>query len=180
MINTELLGILLAFAYPDRIAALRHTNSGTYLLSNGKGATLHKDDELYNASYLVICDLDAKSTHATIYKACELTRAQIEEYLEVENADVVTWNEEQQRVEARSLQRLGAIVLKEMQINLTSKEELTAEIQEVLLDELEALGLNVMNWSKEALSLKERVNFLNHHNMDFPNFFRCLSFGKYG
>ena len=68
-INTELLGVLLSFAYPDRIAALRHSNSGTYLLSNGKGATLHKEDELYDASYLVICDLDAKSTHATIYKS---------------------------------------------------------------------------------------------------------------
>ena len=103
-------------------------------------------------------------------KACELTRAQIEEYLELENADVITWNEEQQRVEARSLQRLGAIVLKEMQINSASKEELVEEIQEVLLDELEALGLDILNWSKEALSLKMRVNFLNHHNMDFPDF----------
>ncbi len=169
-INTELLGVLLSFAYPDRIAALRHSNSGTYLLSNGKGATLHKEDELYDASYLVICDLDAKSTHATIYKACELTRSQIEAYLELENADVVTWNEAQKRVEARNVQRLGAIILKEMQIDPASKEELTEEIQEVLLDELEALGLDALNWNKEALSLKKRVNFLNHHNMDFPNF----------
>jgi ATP-dependent helicase HrpB len=169
-INTELLGILLAFAYPDRIAALRHSNSGTYLLSNGKGAILHKEDELYDASYLVICDLDAKSTHATIYKACELTCAQIEECLELESAEVVTWNEEEQRVEARNIQRLGAITFKERQIDPSSREELADEIQEVLLDELEALGLNVLPWSKEALSLKARVNFLNHHHMDFPDF----------
>jgi ATP-dependent helicase HrpB len=38
------------------------------------------------------------------------------------------------------------------------------------LDELEALGLNILPWSKEALSLKARVNFLNHHNVDFPDF----------
>ncbi len=169
-IDTKLLGVLLAFAYPDRIAALRHRNSGTYLLSNGKGAILHKEDELYDASYLVICDLDAKSTHATIYKACEVTRTQIEEYLEPEISDVISWNEAQQRVEARSVQRLGTIILKEMQINPSSREALAEEIQEVLLDELEALGLDVLNWSKEALSLKERVNFLNHHNMDFPDF----------
>ena len=169
-INTELLGVLLAFAYPDRIAALRQSNSGNYLLSNGKGATLHREDELFNTSYLVICDLDAKSTHASIYKACELTRTQIEEYLECETIDLVTWNEEQQRVEARLVQRYGSIVLKEMQINPLSNNALTEEIQEVLLDELEAFGLGVLNWSKEALNLKERVNFLHFHSVDFPNF----------
>ena len=169
-IDTELLGVLLAFAYPDRIAILRHRNTGMYLLSNGKGGTLHKEDELYDTSYLVICDLDAKSSNASIYKACEITRTQIEEYLELENTDRVIWNEEQQRVEARNIQSLGAIVLKEMQINPSSKTELTEEIQEVLLDELEALGLDVLKWNKEALSLKARVNFLNHHNIDFPDF----------
>jgi ATP-dependent helicase HrpB len=162
--------VLLAFAYPDRIAALRHSNSGTYLLSNGKGGTLHKEDELYDTSYLVICDLDAKSTNATIYKACEITRGQIEEYLELESADKVTWNEEQQRVEARNVQSLGAIILKERQITPSSKTELEEEIHEVLLDELEALGLDVLHWNKEALSLKARVTFLNHHNIDFPDF----------
>jgi ATP-dependent helicase HrpB len=169
-IETELLGILLAYAYPDRIAALRHSNSGTYLLSNKKGATLHRDDELYASSYLVICDLDAKASNANIYKACELTRSQIEEYLELESLDIVTWNEELQRVEVKSVQRLGAITLKEIQVSPTSKEDLEDEVMEVLLDELEALGLGTLNWSKEALSLKERVNFLNYHNVDFPNF----------
>ncbi|KYJ86591.1 ATP-dependent helicase HrpB [Sulfurovum riftiae] len=169
-IDTELLGVLLSFAYPDRIAALRYSNTGTYLLSNGKGATLHKEDELYDASYLVVCDLDAKSTNANIYKACEITRDQIEAYLELEISDVLTWNEEQQRVEARSVQRVGAITLKETQISPSSKAELAEEIQEVLLDELEALGLGVLNWSKEAKSLKERVSFLNFHGLDFPDF----------
>jgi len=66
-INLDLLGVLLAFAYPDRIAKLRGDKSSTYLLANGKGAVLHSQDELFNTGFLVIADLDAKNTNANIY-----------------------------------------------------------------------------------------------------------------
>lgn len=167
-INTQLLGVLMAFAYPERMAKQRQVNHGAYLLSNGKGATLHKEDELFNSRFLVIPDLDARSSNATIYKAIELTQAQIEEYLDeqIEQQDLVNWNEEYQRVEVRRVQKIGAIVLREMQINNASNEE----VLEVLLEELEELGLDSLNWSKEALTLRQRVNFINHHNIEFPNF----------
>ncbi len=167
-LNTNLLGVLLAFAYPDRIAQLRHKNKGTYLLSNAKGANLHQEDELFNSRFLVIADLDAKTTNATIYKALEITRGDIEEYLnsQIETHNVVTWNEEQEKVDVKRVERLGAIVLKEIQTNDASQEEIT----EVLLEELEELGLEVFSWSKEASLLRERVNFLNHYKRNFPNF----------
>ncbi|MBE9559632.1 MAG: ATP-dependent helicase HrpB, partial [Proteobacteria bacterium] len=38
--NDELSGVLLAFAYPDRIAKQRSHNKPAYLLSNGKGASI--------------------------------------------------------------------------------------------------------------------------------------------
>lgn len=167
-LNSEILGLLLAFAYPDRIASLRHLNQGKYLLSNGKGAMLHQEDELFNARFLVISDLNAKATNATIFKAIELQRTQIETYLkdQIESYEAVNWNEEQERVEIRKISRLGAIVLKEMQVFNSENAEVTA----VLLEELEALGLEVLNWSKEAKALKDRVNFVNQHGLEFPNF----------
>jgi len=165
-INTELLGVLLAFAYPDRIAQLRHIKGNTYLLSNGKGAHLHNEDTLFGNTYLVISDLDAKSTNATIYKALPLTLAQIEEYLETTTAESVLWNEEQARVEVRSVEMLGKLTLKERQLQSTN----TPEVTEVLLDELEAMGLEVLRWSKEAVKLRERVTFLHRHDAAFPDF----------
>ncbi len=165
-INTQLLGVLLAFAYPDRVAQLRHTNGSTYLLSNGKGAYLHSEDTLFNSSYLVISDLDAKSSNANIYKALSLSLGQIEEYFEITTIERVTWNEEQARVEVRKVEMLGKLTLKEMQLKTTDNPEIT----EVLLDEIEAMGLEVLRWSKEATRLKERVNFLHHHDKSFPDF----------
>ncbi len=165
-LNTELLGVLLAFAYPDRVAQLRHTNESTYLLSNGKGAHLHSEDTLFNSAYLVISDLDAKSTNATIYKALSLSLGQIEEHLETSTRERVTWNEEQERVEVRKVEMLGKLTLKEMQLKSTDNPEVT----EVLLDEIEAMGLEVLQWSKEATKLRERVNFLHHYDKSFPDF----------
>jgi ATP-dependent helicase HrpB len=167
-INLEILGILMAFAYPDRIAKQRYEKNNSYLLSNAKGASLHKSDELFHARFLVISDLDARSKDATIYKAIELTQAQIEEHLQeyIQQNDEVDWNEEQQRVEVRRVQRLGAIQLRETQLMNTANEE----VLDVLLEALEELGLNALNWSKEALSLRQRVNFLNVYQMEFPDF----------
>ena len=167
-IDLELLGVLLAFAYPDRIAKLRNDKSSTYLLSNGKGAHLHQQDDLFNTGFLVIADLDARHTNATIYKALAITHVQIETYLEdqLQAQEDVSWNEEQGRVEAREITKLGAIVFKEAQSKYASQERVT----EVLLEELEELGLEALNWSKEAEGLKSRVQFANYHGLDFPNF----------
>ncbi len=167
-IDLELLGVLLAFAYPDRIAKLRGDKSSTYLLANGKGAVLHQQDELFNTGFLVIADVDAKQTNASIYKAIAISHAQIEEYLteQLNTYEDVTWNEEQERVEARRVTKLGAITLKAVQTKNPSEEL----VLEVLLDELEELGLDALPWSKEASSLRDRVNFVNAHDKGFPDF----------
>jgi ATP-dependent helicase HrpB len=167
-ITTNMLGVLLAFSYPDRIAQLRHKNKGVYLLSNGKGANIHHEDELFNAKFLVVADLDGKTTNATIYKAIEVNLSDIEEFLteQIETQNIVSWNEEQERVDVRRVEKLGSLVLKEMQTNKASQEE----VAEVLLEELEELGLEALPWSKEAENLRARVNFINHHGFEFPDF----------
>ena len=166
-VNLELLGVLLAFAYPDRIAKLRNDKSATYLLANAKGAVLHQQDELFNTGFLVIADLDARKTNATIYKAIAISHVQIEKYLgeQLVVYEDVNWNEEQERVEARKITKLGAIVLKSIAIKSPSPDK----VVEVLIEELEELGLDALHWSKEALVLRQRVNFAKYHDLDFPD-----------
>jgi len=171
-INAGLLGILLAFAYPDRLALQRPHKRESYLLSNGKGASLHHEDELFNARLLVVADVAGDNTNARIYKAIEVIQADIEEHLQEQIAtnQLVEWNEEQERVDVREVQRLGAITLRERQIKNTSNEE----VIEVLIAELEEMGMEALNISQEAQTLRERVNFVNHyaheHALDFPDF----------
>jgi ATP-dependent helicase HrpB len=175
-INLEMLGVLLALAYPDRIAQQRTPNSNSYLLSNAKGAFLHKEDDLFNAPYLVVSDLDGRSENTHIYKAVPLSKAQIELHLSdlIQEKEQLTWNAEAQRVEARRISTLGALVLKETQKQNTSSEEVAT----ALINAIQELGLDALNWNKESLALRHRLNFVNAHKallgdskfLDFPDF----------
>ena len=65
------LGVLLAFAYPDRIAQRR--NDGRYLLANGRGAVLPELQPLSRSPYLAACELDDAGTESRIRIAAELS-----------------------------------------------------------------------------------------------------------
>jgi len=167
-LNSDFLPILLAFAYPDRIALQRNMRRGNYLLANGKSAILHQDDELFSARFLVVSDILEKNNSHIIYKAMELTLDQIDAHLQdhISNKTMVEWNEEELRVEVKEVQSLGAITLCEKQIHNSASEE----VLEIIIEELENVGLKFLKWNKKSISLKNRVNFLNTHEYDFPNF----------
>ena len=156
-LNTELLGVLLAFAYPERIAKQRHINTGTYLLSSGKGAKMQVSDTLSQERFLVIADLDAKATHASIYKAIALTQDQIETYLkdQIREEEELDWNEEEQRVEVRLVTRLGALMLKEKPVKSSDNPEVT----DLLLEELEELGLEVLTLEQRGTITQRESEF---------------------
>jgi len=162
-LNLSKLGVLVAFAYPDRIAQLRHLNGEVYLLRHGKGARLPLEDELFNAPFLVVTDLDAKERNARIYRAVRIGLDEIEEHFasEIETQTSVEWNSTLERVEVRSTQRLGAMVLKESPCRDVELEE----VVEVLLEELSERGLEGLYWSDEALRLRERLDFLFYHEV---------------
>ena len=154
------VGLLLALAYPDRIAKIRSANDVNYLLSGGKGAQLLHEDTLFGEKYLVVADLDNAQSNARIYKAVALDERTLYEYFEaqIKIEKLVQWNNSMQRVEARELHRLGALVLEEKATNKISDED----ISQALLLALKEKGLSTLNWSKESNSLRERVNFLNY------------------
>jgi ATP-dependent helicase HrpB len=172
-VNLEMVGVLLALAYPERLAQRRAKNSCSYLLANKKGSFLNQEDELFNSEYLVVCDLDAKSENALIYKAASIDKVQIEVYLKdnIETIESVLWNAELQRVEARKRSYFGSIIIDETQMQCSSSEE----VSKVLLSGIQELGLDALTWSKETLGLRHRVNFINANkalkmSSKFPDF----------
>ena len=59
-LESEKCGLLLAFAFPDRIAARR--SSGGYLLRNGRGAAFSSLQSLAEEPYIVAVELDDKGS----------------------------------------------------------------------------------------------------------------------
>jgi ATP-dependent helicase HrpB len=159
-------GVMLAFAYPDRIAQSRHTKDHRYVLSNGKGASLDQYDELVGAEYIVVADLDGAQREARIFKAADIQLQQLEDYFaeHIENVSHVIWNAQTQRVEASKIIKLGALILEERVDESATQDA----VHRALLEGVKQTGLTCLPWSKEALALKQRVQFLNRQKQNNP------------
>lgn len=166
--DNHLSGVLVAYAYPDRIAQQRNSNEARYLLSNGKGAVIPAHLQHHLHDYLVIASLDARQGRAgqgeaAIYLAADISALQLEAYFVdlIEHKETIAWNATQQRVEAKQISGLGKIILQQ---TLTPAHDKDA-VHQCLLQAIKTIGLECLNWSSEASNLKQRVQFI-HHNID--------------
>jgi len=178
----DMAGVLLAFAYPDRIAKLRNNKDRRYLLSNGKGAIFTNQDILANEPYLVIANLHQQSnkTEARIFTAAPISYEQLGEYFIdlINEQNTLSWNHKLQKVESVFNRKLGTLILTEQFNPITD----TTQLHPLLIHGIKSLGLDCLPWSKQALQLKQRVQFIQYqqtHNdsntnqlkqIDFPDF----------
>jgi ATP-dependent helicase HrpB len=155
-------GVLLAYAYPDRIAKKRNGNDARYLLSNGKGAVIPPHLQQHLNEYIVAANLDARQGEACIYLAADINAEQLQEYFidSIQKKEKVEWNENGQRVEVKQTSSIGHIILQESIIN---NSETIEAVQQCLIQAIKNNGLDCLNWTPQANGLKQRVQFINHH-----------------
>lgn len=183
-LDNHFSGVLLAYAYPDRIAKQRHKNESRYLLSNGKGAIVASHLQKNSADFLVIANLNnmpgkTACNEASIYLAAEITQQQLEEYFpeKIQQSETVQWNSKLLRVEAKKTTSIGKISLKEKMVVPEKKED----VQQCLLQAIKTIGLQSFNWTADATSLKQRLQFINYqintksskaslNKIELPNF----------
>ena len=161
-------GVVLALAYPDRIAQARgNAGDGRFLLRNGSGAILTRPQELSGSEYIVAADLDGDARSARIFLGASLTRAELEihcaDQIEIESA--VEWDERTRSVRAREVERLGAIILSE---SILARPPDDAVIP-TLLGVVRREGLASLPWTESALGYRERLAFLRLHHADWPD-----------
>ncbi len=152
------LGSLLALAYPDRLARQRQQGSDRYLLRSGRGARLSPRAVVPKAEWLVVLDVAGKdSAEAEIRLAAELTPEAVESLFgrNLEWQHEVSWDEVGNRVVAREVRRIGAIVLQERPVKARLQDTAPA-----LLELIRRQGLGCLPWSADALQLRARVALL--------------------
>jgi ATP-dependent helicase HrpB len=152
------VGVLLALAYPDRIARGREAGSGRYVLSNGRGARLEGAQSLARSEFLAVADLDAAEREARIFLAAPLGRAALERTFAdvIVSRERVAWDSRERAVEAVEERLLGALVIDE-RAKSQPDTELTAG---ALLTGIRELGLEVLPWEHDTRALQARVRFV--------------------
>ena len=164
-----MLGVLLLFAYPDRLAKRRNKNETKYILSNGKGATLHVEDTLFNQEYLVAAHLHTQERDSLIHMALSISEKEIQEYFSslIVHKESMHYNKKTRKFDIRENSFF-------LQLELFSKPgqlSKNTNFQKLFLDLIRQEGLEILTWSKKADRLRERVNFLHYHCgfMDFSD-----------
>jgi ATP-dependent helicase HrpB len=157
--NINATAMLVALAYPDRIARLRAGQTGRFQLSNGRGAELPGDDSLAREEFLAIADLDVGERDARVYLAAPLTRAQIEMVVadRIAVIDNVAWDHRTETVVARREQRLGRLIIGETALDSGAYPERTVQ---AMLEGVRTLGIAALPWDAQTRTWQARVLFL--------------------
>jgi ATP-dependent helicase HrpB len=151
-------GALLALAYPERIARNRGTESGAFLLANGRGAAVDPASPLARETFLTVAELAGTAARSRVLLAAPITMAEIEARLNahIEAREEVMFDRASASLRARSLRRLGAVTLAEQSLPVRPD----AATAKILADGIAKLGLDRLPWSKALRQWRDRVMFL--------------------
>jgi ATP-dependent helicase HrpB len=161
----ESTGILLAWAYPDRIGRARG-DSGRYLLANGRGARFGEPQALSKAEFIVAAELDGADREARVFLAAPLKLAQLEQHfaaLIVDRAEIF-WDDREHAIRARHERRLGAVLLESTEIRNPDPQAM----QNAALMGLRQLGIAGLPWTPELRQWQARVMLMQQYAVASP------------
>ncbi len=156
-LNPDRTGAVLLLAYPDRLAALRR--GAQYQLRGGSTAFLPAKDSLANEQFIVAADLDGKRDNARIRLAAAVDADDVIANFgpDITEQRTITWNTDRNDLSETIERRLGSIRLGSHTDRPPAGKATTA----ALLDRVRTTELRVLGWTSTAISLRERVTFLN-------------------
>jgi ATP-dependent helicase HrpB len=151
------VGVLVALAYPERMARARIPGSGRYLMSNGRGAFFESPQVISKHEFLAIAELDGAEREARIFLAAPLSRdtlcAIFSDAIRVRER--VCWDTRQRAVVATREQILGAVMIDERPLVPLPEDRVAS----ALLDGIRALSLDALPWDDRTRAFRARVRF---------------------
>ena len=144
-------GLLVAYAYPERIA--HSTNSiGGYRLASGANVQLDAADQQSAHSWLAIASLySAPGTTGRVFLAAPIAPDDLEKEF-VKEVDNIAWDTKQGCVVMQREQRIGKLTLSQKPIHDADKERLKGIVCEAMKKD----GLTMMAWSEKAVEQVQR------------------------
>ncbi|NME72127.1 ATP-dependent helicase HrpB [Flammeovirga aprica] len=150
-------GLLLAHAYPERIACAKPGNNAQFQLANGKIAAIGHRDDLADEAWLAVAHIDARDGMGKIFMASPLDPTDLAPM--VREKEVVKWDTDEGGLIANKQLCIGNIILKSTPINNPDPSHL----QQAILDAIKKEGKQLLpfkekeveQWQSRVLSLKK-------------------------
>jgi len=166
--ETDLAGLLVAAAYPERLALARPEQPQRFVLRGGRGAVLPPHDPLMGCEALAIATVDGAGAEARILLALPLSRPA----LMAAAADQAQWRQQARwdpgaaRVRCEETLVLGSLVLERR----PWRDAGGAAVQRALLQGIRERGLEALPWSPASRQLQARLTLAHRHRGEpWPN-----------
>jgi ATP-dependent helicase HrpB len=159
------VGLLIALAYPERIAKNRGGGAaGAFLLANGRGATIDAASPLAREPFLAVAELAGSAAAGRILSAAPIALVEIEAHFadRIEAREEITFDAASGSLRGRKSRRLGAISLSDQQMRV-EPTEVTAKL---LAENIARAGIDRLPWSKPLTQWRDRVMFLRANEGD--------------
>ncbi len=153
-------GILLAYAYPERIACARPGNNAQFQMSNGKLAMAGHRDELAHEAWLAVAHVDARDGMGKIFLAAPLNPRDLAPL--VKEKDIITWETRKGGLIATRELRIGSIVLQSKPLPSVD----TAHLTRVITDAIKLEGDQLLNFDEKVKQWQNRVLSLRRWRPD--------------
>ena len=158
--------ILLAHAYPERIACARPGNNAQFQLANGKIAMAGHRDDLADETWLAIAHVSERENIGKIFMAAALNPQDLSPL--VKQKKTIRWDTKKGGLIASNDLRIGNIVLKSIPIQNPDESLLIQAITEAIAKE----GKHLLDWNEESTQLLNRVQSLKqwNKNLKWPDY----------
>ncbi len=153
-------GLLLAYAYPERIACARNGNNAQFQLANGKIAAAGHKDDLANESWLAVAHMDTRDGLGKIFLAAPLNPKDLLPL--VKEKETILWDTRKGGIVASKDLRIGSIVLQSKPLVNPNPEK----VQRALLEAIKKEGLSLLEIQEPFEQLIHRLASLHHWNAE--------------
>lgn len=148
---SEDTGLLIAQAFPERIAYARPGNNAQFQLANGHYAMASHKDDLAHEPWLAIAHLDARDGMGKIFMAAPLNPKDLAPL--VKQLEVVKWDPEDGLIANKEL-RIGNIILQSTRLQHVDKEEKLKAI----CSTIQKKGAHLLDFNEDVMQWQARVN----------------------
>lgn len=154
------VGLLLAFAYPDRIARQRSGNRLSYQLANGRSADFFEQDSLGREEWLVVASVGGQQGRSSdrIFLAAAVEPALLFAYFAPHIVEEVgiEWDERAEKLRAEKRRKLGRLLLEQQPLVHISD----VERRRALIALVQKRGLGLFEWPEALQQWRARVELL--------------------
>ncbi len=162
----DLVGLLLAYAYPDRVALSRSEQNHSYQMSSGRAVEFGQHDSLSREKWLVILSAGGQQGRRSdrIFSAARLSEAAFKQAFrtQITSRVGIEWDDREEKLLAQSYDEFYRLRFNHQRLPRIDDDQKRLALMELVKDR----GLSVFRFSNALTQWRRRVVLVAEHDAE--------------